>query len=103
LGFEDAFIEARLHALWDELNQCVHPSPELVHRLCDDSALLIRNAFDEQWALQTLETSYAVFALVWLVILKCFPKAIGGIAANLAAFKACPYIGAMLGPTGHIT
>ncbi len=65
---------------WDELNKYVHPSAYVASRLIDESALLVRDAFDEQWALETIDIARDVFDLVWLTMMRQHPRAFDDLA-----------------------
>lgn len=66
--------------LWDDLNQYVHPSMYLQHRLVDDSSLLVADNFDPAWAEDTLRAGLRIADLIWLAVLTCHEKVIGSVA-----------------------
>jgi len=68
------------HAIWLVLIQNVHPSVALVDRMIDPSSLLVRNALDKKWAMETIATATRVFDLVWFIVLRQFPACIKGLA-----------------------
>ena len=84
--------------VWQSLNHCVHPSDELRLRLVDESALLVKDAFDEGWARETIETASTVFGLIWLVVMRRFPTAIPAVLDKPRAFRTCPQFRAALKP-----
>ena len=62
-------------ALWDKLNEYVHPSKSLLDRMVVPvSSLLVRDSFDKEWASETIKTATMVFDLVWLAVISRFPK-----------------------------
>lgn len=67
-------IDDRYRILWRRLNRYVHPTPALIDRMIDPSALLIRDAFDKRWAIETADAATKVIDLVWLAIVRVFPK-----------------------------
>lgn len=67
------------HGLWKQLNQYVHPSERLQSLMVRESSLLIKDAFDAEWAEETLQAAKAVTDLVWLAVLTCHEKAIAGV------------------------
>jgi hypothetical protein len=69
-------IDTHYHDLWDGLNQYVHPSKEVLYRSIDESALLIRNAFDEAWAKETIQVATEVLDLVASAVVARFPNCI---------------------------
>ena len=82
-------IHSRYRPLWGSLNQCVHPSSELRERLIEESALLVRDGFDEQWANKTLDGGAAVFDLLWIVLLTRFPLCCSHLTRR-ETFSTCP-------------
>jgi hypothetical protein len=42
--------------------------------MIDPSALLVRDAFDERWAIKTTDAAMKVFDLIWLATICLFPK-----------------------------
>jgi hypothetical protein len=90
----------RFKPLWDRLNRVVHPSGDLRLRLVDKSALLVRDAFDEGWARETLADAAEVFGLIWLAVLSRFPDAIPALLADPNTFRACPQVRAVLEGAG---
>jgi len=63
------------HNLWDKICEHVHPSQAVTEKLIGPSGLLMCNAFDKDWALETLTAATHVFDLAWLAVLQTFPKA----------------------------
>jgi hypothetical protein len=74
-------IEQYYKALWDKLNEYVHPSKSLLDKMVIPvSSLLVRDGFDKEWALETIETATMIFDLVWLAVISRFPRCAGLIA-----------------------
>jgi len=69
---------------WGDLNRCVHASLELRERMIDESALAVKDAFDPAWAKETCQVASDVFDVIWLIVLRRFPKCI-----PLLADKKC--------------
>jgi len=67
-------IERNYKLLWDKLNEYVHPSKALLDRMVADHTLLIKDSFDEAWAVETVETATKVFDLVWRAVISRFPN-----------------------------
>ena len=68
-------IEEYYKALWDKLNEYVHPSKSLLDRMVVPvSSLLVRDSFDKEWASETIETATMIFDLVWLAVISRFPR-----------------------------
>lgn len=61
--------------LWRTLHEYVHPSLAVTEKLIGPAGLLMCNAFDRDWALETLAAATNVFDLAWLAVLQTFPKA----------------------------
>jgi hypothetical protein len=78
-----------LHATWNRLNECVHPSKEFRYRMIEPSNLLVTDGFDEAWANEALDISAEIFDLVWLSVLARFPKCCEHLEGS-NSFKACP-------------
>jgi hypothetical protein len=89
-------IQGRFKPLWDRLNRIVHPSGDLRLMLVDESTLLVRDAFDEQWARETLADAAEVFGLICLAVVTRFPDALPALLANPHTFRACPELRAGL-------
>ena len=70
--------------IWQKLNDYVHPSPELLDRFVVEGrgAALVQNAFNEAWALETIQMVDQVFDAIWLALLSRFPQAAPGVAAD---------------------
>lgn len=78
--FKNTEAEEHYHTLWNKLNECVHPSAALLERMTlEESGLLAKDSFDREWALDTIQAATDVFDLVWLVILRQFPKIAGAV------------------------
>jgi hypothetical protein len=75
LADRDQEVRDHYHERWNELHRYVHPSAYLAGRMIGDSALHFTDKFDEGWALDTIAAATDVFDLVWLTVLKTFPKA----------------------------
>jgi len=74
-------IEEYYKALWDKLNEYVHPSKSLLDRMVVPvSSLLVRDSFDKEWASETIETATMIFDLVWLAVILRFPRCVELIA-----------------------
>ena len=68
-------IEKYYKSLWDKLNEYVHPSKALLHRMVVDvPGSLMTDSFDEDWASETIETATMIFDLVWLAVISRFPS-----------------------------
>lgn len=61
---------------WRELNQHVHPTKDLRYRMVEESALAVRDGFDQQWAESTINLACEVYDLIWLMTLHRFPKCV---------------------------
>jgi hypothetical protein len=61
--------------LFKYLHRYAHPSAYLLDRMMDDSALHIKDGFDEDWARQAAGIGAKVFDLVWMVVFKHHPDA----------------------------
>lgn len=67
--------------LWDKLNEYVHPSKALLDRMVvGKTGFLVRDAFDREWALETVGKATMVFDLVWLAVISRFPGCAGLLA-----------------------
>jgi hypothetical protein len=97
-------IEQYCMPTWRRLNECVHPSMAVLENAVGDSALLVRDAFDREWALGTLKTAGVVFDLVWLAVLSRFPKCIEAVV-RAGVLADCPLASGVLekGGSGHAT
>ncbi len=62
--------------IWGELNRCVHASWSLRDKMLDESALFVKDAFDQNWAIETCQVASDVFDLIWLIVLRRFPTCI---------------------------
>jgi hypothetical protein len=72
---------------WQELNLYVHPSAYLHRRLIGDSVLHMKDAFDKEWALDTIHAATDVFDLVWLALLRFHERAIDLVARRKPKLK----------------
>jgi hypothetical protein len=79
----------------------VHPSGDLRLMLVDASALLARDAFEEEWARETLAAAAGVFELIWLAVTSRFPDIIPALLADPHTLLACPRLRATLEVTVH--
>ncbi len=75
LSYREQDVCEFYHDLWLKLNAYVHPSQAVTERLIGPAGLLICNAFDKDWAIETLAAATQVFDLAWLAVLQTFPKA----------------------------
>lgn len=60
--------------LWQQMNECVHPTKTIRDKMIEESTLLLADNFDENWANETLDAATQVFDLIWLTILDRFPN-----------------------------
>jgi len=68
-------IEEDYKALWDKLNEYVHPSKALLDRMVVDvPGFLMTDSFDKEWASETIDTATMIFDLVWLAVIWRFPR-----------------------------
>lgn len=74
LAEEETEVGEHYRELWQSLNKYVHPSQELFYRMLDDSALLVRDGFDEGWAREIMQVATEVFDLIWLAVMGRFPN-----------------------------
>ena len=72
---DDPLIESHFRPMWHNLNSCVHPSASLRMRQIDESALMLRDSFDADWAKESIQVATEIFDLCWVVTLRRFPKA----------------------------
>jgi hypothetical protein len=91
-GADETCIGSHYRPLWQRLNRCVHPSGELREKLVSESALLVHDAFDEEWAREALTYAAQVFALIWMAVLSRFPAAIPRVLSKQNAFQTCPQV-----------
>jgi len=75
LADRDKEVREFYRKLWNELHKYVHPSVYLVRRMIGESALHIRDNFDEEWARETIDVARKVFDLVWLAVFSHHPLA----------------------------
>jgi hypothetical protein len=66
--------------------------------LIDESALLVRDWFDEQWARESITAAADIFDVIWLAVLHQFPNAIP-LLKNPKTCAMCPMTRALLRPT----
>jgi hypothetical protein len=85
-------VASQFRPVWDRLNRCVHPSGDLRERLAGESALLVRDAFGEAWARDTLADAAEVFGLIWLAVVSRFAAAVPALLADSNTFLACPQL-----------
>jgi hypothetical protein len=86
---DHAKIAAEYRPLWKRLCNSVHATYELRDKLIEESALAVRDGFDEQWARETLDMAAKVFDLIWLAVLVRYPKA-GPLLNKPRTFQDCP-------------
>lgn len=82
-------IEAYFRPLWKGLNAFVHPSATVRDRLVRESALLVRDGFDEELAKEALYYATEVFELIWLAVTALFPKTRPVLIADANTFRQC--------------
>jgi hypothetical protein len=82
--------ESRCRSLWDRLNDFVHPSGQLREHLIGETALKLRDGFDEHLARQTLADAREVISLIWLAILYRFPRIVGSLRSDPHVFESFP-------------
>jgi hypothetical protein len=70
--------EERRHysQLWGGPNRTVHASHELRERMMGESGLAVKDAFGLKWAKETCASAAAVLDVIWLIVLRRFPKII---------------------------
>jgi hypothetical protein len=68
--------------IWGDLNRCVHASRSLRDRMLNESALLVKDAFDQNWGVDTCRAASDVFDLIWLIVLRRFPNCIPVLATS---------------------
>jgi hypothetical protein len=74
-------MEEFYKSLWDKLNEYVHPSKALLDRMVTWSPeSWVRDAFSEEWALETIHTATMVFDLVWVAVLSRFEECANAIS-----------------------
>lgn len=62
--------------LWRELNKHVHPTKDLRYRMIEESALAVRDGFDQEWAESAIDLACDVYDLIWLMTLHRFPNCV---------------------------
>jgi hypothetical protein len=72
---KDQCIFQNCKEMFQYLHQYAHPSAYLLDRKMVNPALLFMDAFDEQWARQTLDIGARVFALIWMAVFAHYPNA----------------------------
>lgn len=73
---EEILVSFRL--LWNDLNKYAHPSVMQIEVVAkEDFSALVMDSFNENLAKALLEATDKVFDIVYAVVLKRFPKAIG--------------------------
>jgi hypothetical protein len=74
-------MEECYKSLWDRLNEYVHPSKALLDRMVTWAPeSWVRDAFSEEWALETIRTATMVFDLVWMLVISRFSRCADVIA-----------------------
>lgn len=71
----DPEIISGFAGLYKHLHKYAHPSAYLTLLMVGDSALHATDAFDEEWARETIEIAVRVFDLVWMLVLAHHPAA----------------------------
>jgi hypothetical protein len=74
-----------VHKRFDYLHQYAHPSAYLLDRMLDESALHVKDGFDEAWARQAVTIGAMVFDLIWLAVFAQHPAAferVGSLAGH---------------------
>jgi hypothetical protein len=71
----DRELEVRDHyqALFKHLHRYAHPSAYLTGRM--SAELLAMDAFDEEWARESIDVGASVFELIWLAVFAHHPEA----------------------------
>jgi hypothetical protein len=62
-------------SLWEHLHKYVHASAFLTGKMIGESALLVKDNFDKELALETVAFASRVFDLIWLMVLGNYPNA----------------------------
>lgn len=78
-----------------ELHRYAHPSAYLADRLLGDSVLHVKDNFDKDWAISTLDTASVVFDLIWLAVLG-FHQAAGDIICGKGLMAHYPAVGGIV-------
>lgn len=72
---DDEFIELTFHPLWKHLNEYSHPSTVILEKVAvEDFSSLIIDSFNENLAKEVLKTSYGVFDIVNMIVVKKFSR-----------------------------
>lgn len=64
--------QGKFGKVWRKLNRYVHPTNQLRNRLIGETALAVRDSFDQEWAEETVSIACEVFDLIWFVTLDRF-------------------------------
>ena len=83
-------------ALWDRLNQVVHPSAPMRFSEMRESGRMLWPHFDADLCRQRLADVNEVLALVWLLVLCQFPKTRGAFAHPARVFDSFPQLKTLL-------
>jgi hypothetical protein len=96
-GSEHAVIENLYHPLWNNLNECVHPSTNLRFRGILASSN-VKDNFHEGWAIEVMQESCQIFDLIWLSVLRLFPRSWFTVQSftEQRSFQSCPRTRAFL-------
>ncbi len=74
-SFRDANVAVEYKSLWKQLNSYIHPSYEQVEKTVNaDPNILITDAFNRQLSLHCLKNVDAVFDIVFMIMINCFPN-----------------------------
>lgn len=75
LADKEQEVRDHYHNLFKYLHRYAHPSAYLLDRMLDDSALHVKDGFDEKWAQESAQVGAEIFDLVWMVVFKHYPDA----------------------------
>ncbi len=71
----DANAAVEFKSLWKQLNSYIHPSYEQVEKTVNaDPNILITDTFNRQLSLHCLKNVDAVFDIVFMIMINCFPN-----------------------------
>jgi hypothetical protein len=86
---EQGLIDSGLPALWEKLNQRVHPSKELWEEVLAHPHRPMLDVFDEPAARETLRAMEEIFDIIWLGVLTMFHHAVPKLD-SADDFLRCP-------------
>jgi hypothetical protein len=92
----DGELLDQFRPIWKRLNAVAHPSVEWRESGVGESVRHTWFHFDESLARQLLADAREVFTLIWLALLRCFPKATSTALADPNTFADCPKLRALL-------